>query len=328
MDHLLYLRSRYGSVYATELPDGRIIPWRPLTIGEFVEYDSMLRMNQYPAAVIEDEVFQKCVLDEGVVKGMEHGRAGVVSTVTAAIFSVSGPDSPEEMNQVMNFHRMQSGGVFPYIISLITQAFPAYKPEDVYAMDYSTMMSRLAQAEHKLLRMGLIDQPIFFENAQAQQQEQRPPPPRERVDSSQLFEKYYEGQGVKPPPPTRPIPPPPAPAVPSKTEKPVVITETDVAEHTTHYTGHEAEDRIILESNMVNETTEIYGDYVEQMRKGEKVKIPSHEERMAAAKKRAEANRQKALEIARKKKEEELEIQRAVAKAQAKKRAAAKQKKK
>lgn len=323
MDYLLYLRSRYGNVFATELPDGRVIPWRPLTVGEFMEYDGLLRTGQYPRAAIEDEVFTKCVLDEGVVKGIDSLRAGIVTTVTAAIFSVSGPHSPEEMNLIMNYNRMQADGVIPYVVSLICQAFPAYKPEDVYAMDYTTMMTRLAHAEHKLLRTGMISEPVSFHTiGQEPQAPQRPQPQKPKVDSSKLFEEYYARQGVKPPPPTKP---PPAPK--AKKGQTTVITENDVAEHTTHYTGHEAEDRIILEAQMVDETSGIYDDYLEQMRKGEKVTIPSHEERMAAARKRMEANRQKAIAVAKAKREEELEIQRAVAKAKAEKRVAAKKKK-
>jgi len=208
---------------------------------------------------------------------------------------------------------MQASGVIHYIVNLICQAFPAYKPEELYEMNYSLLMTRLAQAESKLLRTGMINEPIKFQHLNEEQPVQKK---KQKVDTKTLLEKYYDKQDPEITPQKK---------TPVKDKK-VVITSTDMDEHVASYTGHEKTDRMIIEHKMVKETAGIYKDYIDQMKKGEKVTIPSHEERMAAARERMAKNKEKAMKLAQIKKQQEEEMYKNIAKENAKKRVAAKKK--
>jgi len=64
-------------------------------------------------------------------------------------------------------------------------AFP-YKPEEVYAMNYETLMERAVLAEYKLMEMGMISDPIGI---QVPEGEGKPAPPhRPRVDAKAMWD--------------------------------------------------------------------------------------------------------------------------------------------
>ncbi len=274
MIELGLLRRLYGSVYVTALPDGRYIPWKPLSVKDFLEFETLRTMGNYTLGQLEDDVFYKCVLDPLVVEQMDQLKAGTVSTVAATILAASSPGSMDELNYSLHVNRELIQGAIHQIVSMVCQAFSGYTPDDVYEMDYATLMQRAALAEDKLLKTGIIPERIFFE-----QQEISQPPARTELDSKQLYNRYEQQQ--------RPVSKPPPKS------KATVITTGDMLEAEVAYTGHERSDKILREAKMVDETTNIYGSYVEQMKKGEKVVIPSTEERKRAAQARARENEKK-----------------------------------
>jgi hypothetical protein len=296
MDELLELRRIHGQVFVSKLPTGQNIPWRPLSIHEYIEYDKLLTLGEYPRAFIEDEIFRKCVLSEVLVENLEVLRAGLVQSVVRDIFAYSGPHTIHELEYFLNINRQQAGQVIHQLMSVICQAFPAYKPEDVYAMDYSTFMLRAAQAEEKLLRTGLITEPLTFtapgEEAPVQKAEPAPPPPPKNAEEVQERKKenlreqwrIQQAQEIK----EHALPPPP------DTTEQVIIKKADIIEHQGAMSGHDQD--VVHHKNAADETAAIYGDYLEQLKSGGELKIKTPEERMEAAKQREKETKQQLLE--------------------------------
>ena len=284
----------YGDQFVTILTDGLEIVWRPLTIGEFVEFDKLIKSNKYPIGFIEDEIFRKCVKNKFLVNNLSDIKAGIVSTVVTTILQYSGPSSIDELNYFLNLNRAVSREIIHEIIGYICWAFPAYKPEDLYNLDYHTLMLRLAQAETKLGNLGLISQPFSFLSPE-QEKQQKESPKKKKTDD--LLERYYERDRKSI---TKEKP---------QNKKQTIITSKDMKEHESVYVGHEVEDKAILEASMVNETTKIYQDYLNQSKKHGKIQIKTTEERIAEGKLRAKVNEDKINQINKRLAQEDRKLQ-------------------
>jgi hypothetical protein len=274
MEEEVLFRERYGDCYITKLPDGLIVPWRSLTVAEFIKYDRLLVQGTYPRAVIEDEIFTLCVQNVIQTKELKSFSAGSIEIVAKNILSYSGPSSIDELTYLLELSRGIAQEVFHQIVIRVCQGFPAYKPEDVYGMDMLTMMLRLAQAEDKLIKQGNAIEPFSFFSEEEETQKAKP-----KVSQENLKEQFEKTQ------------PKPAPPKPVSTQQ-TIITTHDIKESTTAYTGHEKEDRILLEHKMIKETVHLphIQEYMDQMKKDGKVTIKSHEERQAEALQRAKDN--------------------------------------
>lgn len=304
MRHPASIRAEHGDVFSTILEDGTTIPWRPLSMGEYIEYDALIKSGRYPLAYIENEIFSKCVTSDFYKKNMNDTKAGIVSTVSAGILAYSGPSTISELNQILDINRGVSQQVLHQIVSIICQGFPSYKPEEVYDMDYRTIMLRLAQAEDKLVKMGLMTEPINFFNPEEEEEQKRP-----NTDTTRLLDDFYEQEGMKTSLGERPTPT--GFHMPQKpvSSKQTIISTQEMKEHTTMYTGHESEDRFLLEHDMVKDTAPIYSDYVEQLKKDGKLVMKTPEERLAAAKKRSEAHRKHIEAVDKERSIEERDLQ-------------------
>ena len=51
------LREKYDSCYLSEAPDGLLIPWKPLSVGEFLKYRDIFREKLFAPSIIETEIF-------------------------------------------------------------------------------------------------------------------------------------------------------------------------------------------------------------------------------------------------------------------------------
>lgn len=280
------LRKEFGDHFVTEFADGTIIPWRVLCVGDFLKYEIEFSLNRHPIAEIENEIFSKCVLDSGIVANLFCLKAGIVSTVSAHIMEQSGPRSPEQMNYALELGRRIANTAMHQCVISITQAFPAYTPEDIYAMDYETMMLRLAQAEAKMIGMGIWNEPVSFI---APGQKEKPKKPQKPKVKPQDLKQTFEQQQA-------PIPkPPPAPKPPvSKSVEQTIITQQDILEHKAAMSGHDQD--IVATREMTNDTAQFYADYINQMKEGKKISVKTDEERVAEANARSEAIKKKLIE--------------------------------
>lgn len=312
---ILRLREQHGECFAVRLPDGQLIPWRALTVAEYVQYERLFHVGVYPRARLENEIFEKCVLDRTLVDEIGTIRAGVVTAVADAVMAHSGPTSLENLNELLNFSRHQASQVVHDLTGMICTAFPAYTPEDLEKLDYMTFMLRVAQAEKKLIQSGLLQQPLSFEPPDgAPQQETVQPPPAPRPED--LPGMWNQQQH-------------PEPVIPkadfSHDGSATVITKAEMIEHQAAYTGHENVDRIVLEKDMVEETAGHYGEYLKQIEDGQQVRIKSVEERKAEAEARAKENEAKYKAFLERKQSEQEELSRLLDKRRAQR--AAKRKK-
>lgn len=198
-------RKKYGGVYYSHFPNGLLIPWKLLSVEDWIRYNRDYNRGVIPDCNLEDEIFRKCVLDDSIVRQMDYLPAGIVGIVTTNIWRLSGPINNERLNADMHSARVivssERTSVFHDFMKYITMAFP-YTPEQVYAMDYETFMIRFAQAERKLLALGVITEPI---SVNVPEEEQEPPAPRqkkprERLDAKKLYDEQQQQRqtGVQP----------------------------------------------------------------------------------------------------------------------------------
>ena len=265
------LRRKYGSVFVTNLENGDVIPWKQLTIGEYLEYSLLLSGGVYAKATIEDEIFKKCVIDEYIIDSLEMLKAGTVSTVVQDIIDNSGPGSVQDLNTTLNAFRNVASQAIHQTAAFICQAFPAYKLEDVYEMDYGNFILRLAQAEAKLLQVGILQQPINFHDPDL------PEEPMEEDKKPSPMDLYLEYQKQE---------------QEAQSKDQTIITSMDSRNLESEMSGHEKEAEALQRNQMLKDAAEIYKDYLDQTSSGGKLIIKTPEERLAAANKRAELNKE------------------------------------
>ena len=200
------VRAQHGGVYITEFPDGIVVPWKPLPIGEFLKYDADLSRCVIPPASLEDEVFRKCVLDDDLLQHrMNELPAGVITTVVHNIWEYSGPETPQQLQsdfeEARNILQGSRSSIIHECAYMIATGF-SYTLEQVYAMDYETFLLRLAQAEAKMLTMRIITAPLTLNIGEAQQPEVKP---RVKLDAKQAWEQQQAAklQQKPQPQPTR-----------------------------------------------------------------------------------------------------------------------------
>jgi hypothetical protein len=193
-DQISTLRDRFGSVYVTAFPDGPTIPWKPLSLGDYIKFNADAARGLIPQAQIENEIFRSCVLDQVFIQQLPFLKAGIVTTVVSCIWQHSGPTSISSFNADMEMARQiiaaDGTKALHQVVQLITMAFP-YKPEEVYEMPYETLLLRAAQAETKLLETGMISQPIMMQDPAVAPQSR----PKRRVDAREMWEQQQAMRG-------------------------------------------------------------------------------------------------------------------------------------
>ncbi len=304
------LREIHGSVFVTETPDGMIVPWKPLSIGEFLEYDTQFRTGQTDASILENEIFKKCVTDNFLVTNLHLQKAGTISCVVKSIMINSGPHSIEELNYTLDHYRNVATQPMHQLVSVICRAFPGYTPDEIYSMDWQKFVFRVAQAENKLMSLGLMTDPIaIFPPGEEPQEEKRKPivvDPKELKKAFDLQETQPMSKRIQK-------------AKEQGKKKMDLSTEKEPEELDMGSTKHG--EQFIVDSNLMmmgmeigddndarqlqKDAKNLYGDYFKQMKgmkKGDKIKIKTVEERVQEANARMEANRIKNIEAAKKRK--------------------------
>jgi hypothetical protein len=183
--------------YVTTISEDLQISWRPLSIGEYIYYADLTVSKAIPPAVIEDEIFRKCVTNESVLRQMDFFPAGIISTVAQNIWMCSGPREKESVNEDLNAARFLvdegPSAVLHNFVDTIIKAFPAYTHEQVYSMDYETLVIRVVQAEKRLLTLGLMNEPIHVfskeELEEVNKKRQRP-----AVDAKALYDQQQRNK--------------------------------------------------------------------------------------------------------------------------------------
>lgn len=185
--------------YFTEINEDFIVPWKPLSVEDFIYYSELTISRAVPPSVIEDEIFRKCVLDETLLRQIDFLPAGIVTTVVHAIWACSGPRDQDSVNEDLEAGRAVisagAGSILHEFVDVITKAFPAYTHEQVYSMDYETLIIRTVQAEKRLISLGLVQEPIKILSKEELEKQQKKP--KRKVDAKKLYEQQFKKQPVQ-----------------------------------------------------------------------------------------------------------------------------------
>ena len=280
--NLSELRSLHGTCYITQTSDGQFIPWKPLSIGEWLKYKDAFGTNLYAPAVLENEIFKLCVLDPFIVKHIDKQKAGTVTTIVNNIITQSGPQNVNEFNGHLNYARNLAQQPIHQIVSIICQIFSAYKPEEVYALDYETLMLRLAQAEERMFKMGLKTEPFELRD-ESGKFSQKAGRKNKRFDSDKLKEAFEQLKNTNIPKNKQKVIEDITPTAQSKVKNnSIIVTKEEMA--TNYAIGGHADDIFDAEQQMLKDAALLYKDYLEDVKSGKPVKIKSVEERIEALK--------------------------------------------
>jgi len=158
-EQVVAYRRKFGNNWLTSFEDLEI-PWRQLTLQEFLDYTDLFNSGLYTEVEVEDEIFSAAVLDPIYVENIDILPAGTISVVVSQILQVSGPDTIEAINRDLNIARQEVGNFLSSLIPLICIVFPAYKPEDLFKLSYQELLKRAAMAEPRLLALRIINEPF------------------------------------------------------------------------------------------------------------------------------------------------------------------------
>jgi hypothetical protein len=265
-EKIVAYRKRYGDNWLTIFPESLEIPWRQLTLQEFLDYDSLFRSGRYTAVEVEDEIFCTAVLNSTYIENIDILPAGVVSVVASQILEISGVQSPEQITQDLNLARDQVQDFISSALTLICSVFPAYTPEAVLALNYQNFMRRLAMAERRLLELGVLKEPISV--LSPEQESTGGPQPelpsqrrrREILESRKLeLEKKLGNLNDEMATPITP------------SQRGTVISKTQMSSNLETDTGHDIMDKALWQHDARQGLEFIYPEYFKMLSEGKKI---------------------------------------------------------
>lgn len=145
-ENIFNLYSKYKNLYLFQSGTGSVL-FRLLPFDKTRVAEKISRSFPALAPTIEENIWEECVIEHSYPSSLHDMNAGIISTVARLIVRLSSPMSIEEIKDDLDATRSGLVDVRDQIVTKICEAFPAYKPEDVEAMDWQTQVKRLAQAE-------------------------------------------------------------------------------------------------------------------------------------------------------------------------------------
>lgn len=160
MNETSKVRREFGNVYVTIFPD-MVVPWKPLSIGDFIEYSESVDRGLIPLSILDDEIFKKCVVDKTLIRQFDYLPAGIVTTTVYCILQFSGPQQSidDDLSVARNLIHSPVYSQFSQLINLITMVYQ-YTPSQLMDMRYEEFLKILALAEEKALQLGILSAPI------------------------------------------------------------------------------------------------------------------------------------------------------------------------
>jgi hypothetical protein len=273
------LRELHGSCHVTELSDGKIVPWNPLPLKDYIKYKQDFERELIVQSVLENEIFCQCVIDTFLVKNINKQKAGTISSVVRDIMEVSAAKNINEFNyHLMAARQRITENVYHEMAILICAAFPAYTPDDIYNLKYDDLIIRLAQAERHLLKIGYLTEPLQLSNGEqeeTQPQKQVPVALKEAFEQQELERQANQGvpkskQRIK------------EDITPQGKDKfkngKLIISKEEL--RVKSFQGADLEDAPFLEQKMLEDAASIYSNYMEDVKAGKEVIIKTPEERL------------------------------------------------
>lgn len=172
--------SKGSNIFSLVFPTGEKVLFKPLPYNEWLGYKKIIDYDLIDIAIVEEDIFQKCVVNPEVVPlAKDMWPAGIITTIVAVVLKLSGnpittDEDKERFNLELSIGRERLKDVANTTTMLICKAFPSYTPEQVDLLDWDKRMLRLAQAEEILLRTKFISEPISLK-APGQEEEKIDP---------------------------------------------------------------------------------------------------------------------------------------------------------
>lgn len=202
-----YLASKISedNLYQLEFDDGHVV-WRLLPWNIFKKYrEAANLLGDRVFASIEDEVYNSCVIfstyDDDPPDDIEedeyplflfdsrnHQPAGIISTVVKSILRHSGANNPEALMSGLEEFRPYVFDLEEQLLVTICRAFPAYKPEEIEAMDWQTILKRVTQAEAVLMGRQVE---LPFSTADSPKQQKAPPKEQSDLSRKRAMKQEY-----------------------------------------------------------------------------------------------------------------------------------------
>ena len=170
------LKQEFKHVYAVET-EGGIFALRPLTWNEYKLTRDKIQADLLPEVSIVNTAL---VWPEKIP---DDAPAGIIPTLALAVLTISGFDNVEaiEASFIHAEHQINTDPEH-YMVMIICKAFPAYKPEELYDLQFLDLIIRFKQAQRML---GLTASPE--ENPRRERRERAGPPIQEIDESVMKF---------------------------------------------------------------------------------------------------------------------------------------------
>ena len=138
------LKREHNHVYAVETTGG-IFALRPLTWNEFKFVKGKVQAEVLPeASIVKTALVWPDVIPD-------DAPAGVIPTLALAVLNISGFENEEAIEASFAYadHQLDIDPEH-HMIMVICMAFPAYKPEDLYELQFLDLVMRFKQAKRML----------------------------------------------------------------------------------------------------------------------------------------------------------------------------------
>ena len=135
-------------LYVTDFPQGISVIWKPLTLKDHKRFQALVQRGFLTEDEAKIEAFKICVIENNSITAY---RAGIVLTVGALIFLVSGFDSLENFIQQVDEAKSTYGqSAIDIVYNVILLAFPSYTYHDVDKLTKQELLKLFALADSKL----------------------------------------------------------------------------------------------------------------------------------------------------------------------------------
>ena len=164
------LKQQVGdNLYCLNFPDGIVIPFRLLSLGEFNSCRTSLAIGIIPAQDVYDSIYQMCVLNEAYKQHTDGLKAGVPGLVSKVIYYMSGPNDIAFMQQLLDVERNVAETFESQMKTTICRIFPGYTMSMLDDLKFPQVIKLFAEAESVLLQTGQITEPFKIISKDEQQ---------------------------------------------------------------------------------------------------------------------------------------------------------------
>lgn len=155
------LKQKIGdNLYCFNFPDGTVIPFRLMTLGEYNNCRTSLVIGAIPAQDIYDSIYQSCVLNRAYRENMDQLKAGIPDLVAKTIYYMSGPNDLNFMQQLLDVERNVAETFESQMKVTVCRVFPGYTMNMLDELKFPQLIKLFAEAESVLLQTGNITKPF------------------------------------------------------------------------------------------------------------------------------------------------------------------------